>query len=189
MLIHEILAEKNMTMYKLAKKSGVPYTTVRDIYCGKTGIEKCSGETLYKLSKALDVTIETLLAEALESRPGFEWYKSQICHLVKSMGDIAFILDTLKRDQITKLWDKGWYAECLYLLGMVDYLSRENNLPVCNKYDHMRCAKSQKTIYPAGILAMCAVMGNEEAKQESLKNAIPEFLRHNIVESEIRNVV
>lgn len=189
MHLKKILTEKNITMYRLAKSSSVPYSTVRDICSGKTGIEKCSGETLYKLAKVLGMTIEKLLADVVEYRPGFEWFKSQTCHLVKSMGDLDFIIDTLENDRITVLWNKGWYAESLYRLGMVDYLSRENGLPLCNQYDDMRRAKLQKTIYPAGILAMCASFGSDAPKQDSLKVAIPEFLRHNIVESEVRNVV
>jgi transcriptional regulator with XRE-family HTH domain len=189
MRLNEILAETGATIYRLAKNSGVPYTTVREICSGKTGIEKCSGETLYKLAKALGITMETLVADAIEYRPSFEWHKSQVCHLVKSMGDLDFIINTLENDRITGLWNKKWYAECLYLLGMIDYLSRENSLPLCDKYGDMRRAKLQKTIYPAGILAMCAAFGSDEPKRESLRNAIPEFLRHNIVESEVRNVV
>ena len=189
MRLTDILAEKDITMYKLAKKSGVPYTTVRDICSGKTVIEKCSGETLFKLSKALDTSIERIIEDAVEDRPGFEWYKSQTCHLVKEMGDINFIIDTLENDKVTKLWNKRWYAECLYLLGMLDYLSRENDLPLCDKYSDMRRAKLKKIIYPAGILAMCAFSKSEKNKQECLKEAIPEFLWHNIVESEVRNVV
>jgi len=189
MRLIDILSEKDMTMYRLAKKSSVPYTTVRDIYSGKTGIEKCSGETLYKLAKALDISIEALIADAVEYRPGFEWFKSQTCHLVKDMGDLNFIISTLENDKITEFWKKGWYAECLYLLGMIDYLSRENNLPLCDKYVEMRHAKLSKPIYPAGVLALSAVYKNETPNKESLKEAIPEFLRHNIIESEVRNVV
>jgi transcriptional regulator with XRE-family HTH domain len=189
MYLNEILAKTDMTIYKLAKNSGVPYTTVHDIHCGKTRIEKCSGETLYKLAKTLGITIERLIEDSMECRPGFEWYKSQICHLVKSMGDLDFIIDTLESDKITGLWNKKWYAECIYLLGMLDYLSRENDLPFCDRYDHLRSIKFQKVIYPAGILAMSAVFDSDELKQECLKEAIPEFLRHNIVESEVRNVV
>jgi len=189
MRLIDILSEKDMTMYRLAKKSSVPYTTVRDICSGKTGIEKCSGETLYKLAKALDISIEALIADAVEYRPGFEWYKSQICHLVKDMGDLNFIIDTLENDRISELWNKRWYVECLYLLGMIDYLSRENDLPLCDKYTEMRHAKLQKPIYPAGTLALSAAFGSETPKKESLEEAIPEFLRHNIVESEVRNVI
>ena len=50
-----------MTKYRLAKMSGVPYTTVNDICNGKTRIGKCSAETLYKLSQSLGVTMEQLM--------------------------------------------------------------------------------------------------------------------------------
>ena len=53
MSINEILTENGMTKYRLAKLSGVPHATLNDICSGKTRIEKCSGETLYKLAKVL----------------------------------------------------------------------------------------------------------------------------------------
>ena len=59
--INKILADKNMTKYRLAKISGVPHATLNDICNGRTSIEKCSGETLYKLAKALGVSMEHLL--------------------------------------------------------------------------------------------------------------------------------
>ena len=61
MNINEILTSSGMTKYRLAKLSGVPHTTLNDICSGKTRIEKCSGETLYKLAKALSVSMETLI--------------------------------------------------------------------------------------------------------------------------------
>ena len=66
MLISTILKEKNMTQYKLAVQSGVPQSTLSDILNGKTRIEKCSGETLYKLSLVLGVTIEELIQDSIE---------------------------------------------------------------------------------------------------------------------------
>lgn len=52
MLITEELQEKNMTIYQLAKLSGVPYTTVNDICHERTKLTKCSAETVYKISQA-----------------------------------------------------------------------------------------------------------------------------------------
>ena len=66
MLISTILKEKHMTQYKLAVQSGVPQSTLSDIMNGKTRIEKCSGETLYKLSLVLGVTIEELIQDSIE---------------------------------------------------------------------------------------------------------------------------
>ena len=69
MSINEILENKGMTKYRLAKLSGVPHTTLNDIFSGKTRIEKCSGETLYKIAKALSVSIETLLESSIAEPP------------------------------------------------------------------------------------------------------------------------
>jgi transcriptional regulator with XRE-family HTH domain len=66
MKIDELLKEKNLTKYRLAVQSGVPHTTLNDIFSGKTRIEKCSGETLYKLSRVLDVPIEVLIQDSME---------------------------------------------------------------------------------------------------------------------------
>ena len=186
--INKLLLEKNMTKYRLSKKSGIPHTTINDICNGRVNIGKCTAETLYKLSKTLEVPMETLIEEAMEYRSNFETFKSNVCHRVKNMGDINFITDTLESDDIRILFNKKWYPECLYLLAMVDYLSRENGLPLCINYDDLRATRLQKPVYPASIIAKCAVMGSERPKQESLNVAIPEFRRFNIVENEVRNV-
>ena len=49
-----------MTKYRLAVLAGIPHATLSDICSGKTRIEKCSAETVYKLAQALDVTMELL---------------------------------------------------------------------------------------------------------------------------------
>jgi len=63
MIINELLKDKNMSRYKLSKTSGVPQTTITDICSGKTSIEKCSAETLYKIAKTLNISMESLLEE------------------------------------------------------------------------------------------------------------------------------
>jgi transcriptional regulator with XRE-family HTH domain len=45
----------------------VPNTTISDICSGKTSVKKCSAETLYKLSKALDVSMESLIKDEIEN--------------------------------------------------------------------------------------------------------------------------
>jgi transcriptional regulator with XRE-family HTH domain len=187
--INQLLAQKNMTRYRLAKQSGIPQTTMTDICSGKAKLENCSGETLYRISKTLGVSMESLVSDAMEYRPGFETYKSNVCHRVKDMGDLEFLIITLESGEIRELYDKRWYAECLYLLAMVDYLSRENGFALCADYNDLRGAKLSKTIFPAGILGVCAAFDSDKPKEDSLREAIPEFLRHNIVESEVRNLV
>ena len=63
MNINVILEQKGITKYRLAKQSGVPHATLNDICSGKTNIGKCSAETLYKIARVLDVSMETLIKE------------------------------------------------------------------------------------------------------------------------------
>lgn len=189
MMINDFLLQKKMTKYRLSQKSNVPYTTLNDLCNGKTSLEKCSAETVYRLAKALDVTMEELLAPCFEQRCSFELFKSNVCHKLKRMGDISFLIDTLESDEIRQLYKKGWYPESLYLLAMVDYISRMNGVSQCAEYDDLRRLKLSDPLFPAGVLALSHVKKTDEPKQAAIQEAIPEFLRFNIVESEVRNVI
>ena len=68
MSIQEIIVQSGMTKYRVAKQSGIPHATLNDLCSGKTSIEKCSGETLYRLAKALGVSIEQLLETVMEQK-------------------------------------------------------------------------------------------------------------------------
>ena len=189
MTVNELINQKKITKYRLSKDSGVPYTTVNDICSGKAQLEKCSAETVYRISKALGVTMESLIESCFDKRSDFELFKSNPCHTLKELGDIPFIIELLEKDEIRKDYQKGWYRESLYLLAMLDYVSRENQVPICTQYDDLRRLKLQDTVYPASVLAMSEVTNNPQIKEQSIKEAIPEFIRFNIVESEVRNVI
>ncbi len=189
MTINELLADKNITKYRLSKESGIAYTTINDICSGKARLEKCSAETIYRISKVLDVSMESLIKPCFDKRSDFELFKSYTCHHLKELGDIEFIIEVLEEDTIREYYEKKWYPECLYLLAMLDYVSRENNIPICNQYDDMRNLKLKEVLFPASILAASKVAKNDELKKRSIKEAIPEFMRFNIVESEVRNVI
>lgn len=64
MNINRIMEDRSLTRYQLAKASGIPYTTLCDICNGKTRIGKCSAETVYRLSKAIQIPMEQLLEGA-----------------------------------------------------------------------------------------------------------------------------
>ncbi len=189
MTIQDVLKQKNMSIYRLAKASGIPYATVNDICNGKAQLEKCSAETIYRLAHALDVSMEELLAPCFIKRSSFENFKSTVCHRVKELGDINFIIDTLESQDIRTYYNRKWYPESLYLLAMLDYLSRENDVPICDDYDDLRRCKLEKPVYPASIRALSAAAQDDAAIKEASKTAIPEFMRFNIVENEVRNVI
>ena len=190
MLINEELKKQNMTKYRLSKDSGVPQATISDICSGKAEIEKCAAGTLYRLAKALGLTVEDILLSAKDDyRESFETFKSNTCHLVKDMGDLDFIADMLESDCVRILYDRHWYPEALYLLAMLDYLSGENNIPLCTKYNDIRMQKLEKPVFPIGVLLAGEVLKSDAPARKAEQDAIPEFHRFNIIESEIRNVV
>jgi len=131
-------------------------------------------------NKLINCTDET------SNRIDFELFKSNVCHRLKEKGDIDFIIDLLEKDEITEHYK--WYPECLYLLAMLDYISRVNNVPICSRYEELRHLKLKKPLFPAGILILAKVNNDNTIKEEALSHSIPEFMRFNIVENEIRNI-
>ena len=195
MYLNDLLTEKRMSKYRLAKESGVPQTTIMDICSRKARIEKCSADTLYKIAKVLNVSMESLIEAEMNpdtaqpKRTDFDVFKSNVCHLVKDKGDIDFIIDTLSSDEVRKLYDRKWYAESFYLLAMVDYLSNINSVSLCTNYNDIRSQKLKEVIYPKSVLLLDAALKTDKHRKECMKNAIPEFLHFNIVESDVRNVI
>ena len=190
MLINTLLEKKKISKYMLSKLSGVPQTTINDICSGKADVNKCTAGNLYRIAKVLGVTVEDILESANdENRESFETFKSNICHYVKDMGDYEFIIEVLEKDRVRSLFERGWYPEAFYMLAMLDYLSRENDIPMCTRYDDIRRQKLEKPVYPTGVLVLSEVLGSKKPLEEAESSAIPEFRRYNIIESEVRNVV
>ena len=125
----------------------------------------------------------------MEKRCSFELFKSNVCHWLKEEGDIDFLIQVLESDLIRKYYNRKWYLESFYLLGMFDYICRINDVPMCSEYDDLRQQRMQEIVYPVGVLLTARVLGDESIKEQALKEAIPEILRFNIVESDIRNVI
>lgn len=189
MTFSRLVENKNISAYRLSKDSNVPYMTINDLMNKKTTLTKCNSETVYKIAKALDISMEELIKPYMKNRPSFELFKSNVCHRLKELGDIDFLADLLDSDEITDYYDLGWYPECLYLLAMFDYISRINSVPPCSEYDNLRSMKLSSVIYPSGVLVRDLATNSDKAKQEAWDNAIPEFKRFNIIENEVRNLV
>ena len=188
MKLTDLMKQKNLSIYRLSKLSSVPYSTLNDVCNEKTELKKCSAETIYRISRVLNVSMEELL-DFNDFRPhDFENFKSNVCQKVKELRDLPFILKTLENNTIRDLYKKEYYAEALYLLAMIDYLSRLNNIPLCADYNDLRSCKLKEVVYPVSIRLKAAIENDDSVLQEAVKNSIPEFIRHNIVENEVRNV-
>lgn len=186
MSLKSILNSKGISQYKLSQMCKIPYTTINDIYNERTRLMNCSAETVYKLAKALNLTVEYLLEDS--QRNSFELFKSNVCHKLKELTDINFVIELLESNQIRIYYERHWYPECFYLLATLDYISRINNIPLCKEYNDIRQHKLEDVIYPSSIMAMYWLKHDENIKKEAFEKSIPEYRKYNIVESEIRNV-
>ncbi len=187
-IISKYLADNGISRYSFAKTSGIPYSTLCDICSGKATLKNCSAKTIYKLSKASGLSAEDILASACEKRESFDWFKSEVCHEVKRKGELKFIEEILKSNIIRSYYVQLRYERSLYLLGMLDYLSRKNNLPICSDYNDLRHKKFKEPIFPQSLLIRAEVMHDDSIKTDAVKNAIPEFIRFNIVENEVEDI-
>ena len=65
MIIEDLIVRRNLTKYRLSMQSGIPHATLSDICSGKTKLEKCSAETVYKLARVLNVSMELLTEDGI----------------------------------------------------------------------------------------------------------------------------
>ena len=72
---------------------------------------------------------------------------------------------------------------------MVDYLCRINNIAKPVKYNSMHKIRLKKPLLPKSIMFLQMFSTNKNITQDAIDNAIPEFKRFNIIESDIRNVI
>ncbi len=73
MRLVEKLYNLNLSIYKLSSISGIPQSTLNDIFIGKSNLYDCNGKTLLKISNALNITIEELLSLKQEAyKPEYE---------------------------------------------------------------------------------------------------------------------
>lgn len=75
MIIDDLLAKRNMTKYQLAVTAGVPQATLLDICCGKSKLENCTAEMIYKLAGALGVSMEMLTESGMRETKREQTYE------------------------------------------------------------------------------------------------------------------
>lgn len=188
-MLYDLIIKNNMSVYECSKRSGIPYTTLRELAHEQTSMMKCHADTLYRLSKALGVAMEELLRPYIRWEIGdasWENYKSTLQHRLKHEGDKAFILDVVRNMVPFYYYRKRQFAPCLYLVALTDYVCRENDVKLFEGFEVFRSMKLKDTILPADAVMM-KLLGMEP-DPDLVKNAIPEFVRHNIIEGNVRDV-
>ena len=183
MYIKQYLEDNKISIYKVANSAVVAYPTVFNIVNGKVDILNCALGVVKKIADALGLTIDELLTLCDKNRT-FELFRGEQRHLVKRMGEIAYVIDLLENKRIDYYWKLDMKTEAFYLLAMLDYLSRRNDLPICEEYNEIRKYKLERPVYPADTELSEKLLGKNTHKA-ALEKARPEFMEFNIVECEV----
>ena len=192
-MLRAILNDKNMSLYELEKASSISHATLNDIYNERSNINNCTISIMSKLANALNIDIDNLYKTLTYNdlslfayNEDFDLFKSNTLQFLKTMDEVSFIARIVKSEQIEQYFSRRKYLEALYLLSLVDYLSSKNKIPPLNKFNDIRECKCKK-IYISKSLYILLSM-KQITVTSIFKDALKEFLKHNIVEAEIENV-
>lgn len=112
MTINELLKEKGMSRYSLSKTSGIAWATLSDICSGKTSLTRCNAQTLQKLSGALGMTIEDILALTVEPSESQKNGKPSDRSYLET--NLSAHLQKAINDYVQGEKDKVSYMDCLW---------------------------------------------------------------------------
>lgn len=121
MTLQTYLDRREITKYHLSQISGVPKTTILDICAGRSSIERCSAKTVWQLAKALDCSMEDIMAMSEESvetgRPADDSYME--------CGLPPFLQESIQA--MTKAWRKLDHGQ-EYLRWDCDYCNLQSDI-------------------------------------------------------------
>lgn len=136
------------------------------------------------------MTYDLRVRRILKAQLSYDEFRSEICHMHKTDGNILFLTKVLKFNMVNKLWQKKKCAYALYVLAMVDYISWKNKVPFYNGFNELRSYKLKNILYPTEVIILDKIDNSDRNKRnacEECKNSEcgKFFIRHNIVEISI----
>ena len=186
-LLEELMKQYKTTMEDLMIYTNLAEDKLMSFITGDISILDCPVKIFADLAKTFGLTVQELwdMAEHYDFDPkAFEIFKSNTCHAVKEMGNKEFINEIVNKEYIEDYWDNKNRLCACYLLAMIDYLCRLENLPLIEKFDCIRGYRLPKLIYPYSF----NFANNPNMIKKALAQAITEFYKHGIVEGDVFNV-
>ncbi|MCR4668873.1 MAG: helix-turn-helix transcriptional regulator [Clostridia bacterium] len=145
MAINEMLRKNGMSLYRLSERSGIPYSTLREIAEGKRDLRRCTADTVFKLSRALGVSMDSLMESVHLDSSEFEHYCGSVKCRIEEGGDRLFIAEVLGSGEIRRLVEEKKLEECFYLLETLDDLCRKNGLRLFEEFNDLRALRKKKS--------------------------------------------
>jgi len=116
-MLKNLIDSANISLYKLSKDTGIPYSTLSDLTCGNTLIENTSSNTLYRLAKYFNITMESLYESALLQSTLHIYNEGRDIHVDYSTHKFKYAgpKNLLSFRKINKVVGNTIYMECYFL--------------------------------------------------------------------------
>lgn len=168
------LKKRNATIRSCSMQSGIPYATLYPIIKGQVEIETCSYRTVARLASYLGYRPDEIVYE----KEDFQTYRNNLHHRIRQ-NELTFLLETVESDDVSTYLRHEDYLKAMYLVATVDYLSKKNGIPLCDKYNNVRSMKLEQSYF----------VGDSSLLGASKEHCIDEFLKYNIYEGDLYDAV
>jgi len=174
MNLKNYLKEKNISIRKLSIITALPYATVYDIVNGRIKMEECQYKTLKPIAVFCNVSVDELVYQYED----FQTFRNKLHHRLVKEDELDVVASLLESKSIEHFCAHEDYLKALYLLALIDYILKKNDLPLCMEYSSLRSKKLKEPYYVGDFT---------NAKKD--EDCIPEFVMHNIYEGELYDAV
>lgn len=168
------LKKRGTNIRSCSIQSGISYATLYPIIKGRVDIGTCSYFTVAKLAKFLGYRPDEIVYEIED----FQTFRNKLHHRIKQ-NELELILETVEGDDVFRYMRHEDYLKALYLVASVDYLSKKNDIPLCDKFDDVRKIRLNMPYY----------VGDSALLGSARDRCIDEFLRYNIYEGDLYDAV
>lgn len=113
----------------------------------------------------------------------FDLFISSLKHQLKHIGNEKFIQKYESEPPITEK------HKLLYIVSMIKTICQENKLVIpewIGKYDKVRM---EKLLFPYGTILYTQITKDNSMLEEKRDKAIKEFMEHNLIETNLRDVM
>ncbi len=168
------LKDKKVNIRACSIQCGIPYATLYPIIKGQVDISTCSYSTVAKLARFLGYRPDEIVYE----KEDFQTFRNNLHHRIKE-NELELLLDIIEGNDVATYMRHEDYLKALYLVATADYLSKKNEIPLCDKYNEIRETKLEQPYF----------VGDSSLFSHSANNCITEFLHYNIYEGDLYDAV